>query len=185
MPSSGFEPAIPAATGLRLTSYDHWDRLVECLPTAFLGSCFQTSLFAATNITSVLFFTVFTYSARNCQRRGSAPRVLTFVFNPSCFTYAVRSIGCHRHYLTACTTQIWQAHKTLLFSKTLRTSLGPAHPPIQWVPGLLPGGKTAATRISPLTSNLLSRLRARGAVLQLRRSNFIARTKSTSIRLFY
>jgi len=83
MPSSGFEPAIPTATGLRLKSHDHCDRLAECLPTAFLGSCFQTNLFAATNITSVLFFTVFIYSAHNCHRRRSAPRVLTtFILIP-------------------------------------------------------------------------------------------------------
>lgn len=40
----------------------------------------------------MFFFALFTYSPHNCHRRRSAPRVLTFSFNPpSWFTYAVRN----------------------------------------------------------------------------------------------
>jgi hypothetical protein len=55
---------------------------------------------------------------------------------------------------------------TTSFLRTSRSTLGPTHPSVQWVPGFLPGGRDAGTKFTA-HFHPVPRLRMSGAITLL------------------
>jgi len=53
------------------------------------------------------------------------------------------------------------------YQHNVQTLWGSSSPPVRWIPGLFPGGKTAGAWIWPLTPRLVPRIRTAGAILPL------------------